>query len=152
MKIQIRKFDETKDARILEYQPDRTIIHTAGGKLSSLFNRSEFLDIFTPDCIWIALNEDKIIGAALFGKCDKENPHCAAIYGIWVDEPYRRRGVGGILLQKADMFAKTNGIDSITLQTSPDNVASLTLCKKAGYVITEETGKKLTLMKRVWRR
>jgi len=92
LKIQIRKYDERLDSRIIEYQPDCTIIRTAGGKVSSLFNQSEFRDIFTPDCIWVALNEDKIIGAVLFGRYNKENPHRAAIYGIWVDEPYRRRG------------------------------------------------------------
>lgn len=149
MKIQIKKFDESTDTRILEYTPDRTIIHTAGGKMSSLFSKSEFLDVFTPDGFWIALDDDKIIGAVLFGRYDKENPPCAAIYGIRVDEPYRRRGIGGILLQKADMYARNNSIDRMFLHTTPDNIAALTLFKKAGYMVTENTGDRLTLMKKM---
>ena len=149
MKIRIRKFDETKDTRILEYQPDCTIIHTASGKLSLLFQQSDFLDVFTPDHIWIALYDDKIIGTVLFGWDDKENPSCIVIYGIRIDEAYRGRGIGGILLQKADVFARTNGIGRITLQTSPGNTAALTLCKKAGYIVTENSNDKLTLVKRM---
>jgi RimJ/RimL family protein N-acetyltransferase len=149
LKIQIRKFDERKDTRIIEYQTDRTIIHTAGGQMSLPLNQSDFSDIFTSGCIWIALEDDKVIGAILFSRNDKGNLPCAAIYGIRVDEPYRRRGIGGILLQKADMFARTNGIDRITLQTSSENIASLTLCKKAGYTVTENSGDKLLLVKKM---
>jgi RimJ/RimL family protein N-acetyltransferase len=47
------------------------------------------------------------------------------------------------------MFARTNGIDSITIQTSPDNIASLTLCKKAGYIVTENSGNKIKLVKKI---
>ena len=149
MKIQIRKFDETKDTRILEYQPNRIIIDTTGGKMSSSFNQSDFHKILTSDGIWIALDEDKIIGAVLFGKYARENPTCIAIYGIRVDEPYRRRGIGGILLQKVDMYARREGIDLIILHIKPDNIASLTLFKKAGYIITENSSDKLKLIKKV---
>jgi ribosomal protein S18 acetylase RimI-like enzyme len=149
LKIQIRKFDERTDFRMLEYQPDRTIIHTAGGKMSSLFSRSEFLDVFMPDGFWIALDEDKIIGAVLFGVYAQENPGCAAIYGIRVDEPYRRRGIGGILLQKADMYARSKGIDRIILHTTPENIAAITLFKKAGYMVTENAGDRLKMVKKV---
>ncbi|UCC15936.1 MAG: GNAT family N-acetyltransferase [Dehalococcoidales bacterium] len=150
MKIQIRQFDERTDTRMLEYQSDRTIIHTASGRMSSLFNQSEFLDMFTPDGFWIALSEKMPIGAVLFGRYDKEKPRRAAVYGIRVDEPYRRRGIGGILLQKADMYARTNGIDRIFLHSTTDNIATMTLFKKAGYRIVENSGDKLELVKRIW--
>ena len=149
LKIQISKFDKRKDTQIIEYRPDRTIIHTAGGEMSSLFTRAEFLDTFSPDGIWIALNDDKIIGAVLFGRYNKENPPCATIYGIRVDEPYRRRGIGGILLQKADIYTRTNGIDNIILKTTPDNIAALTLFKKAGYIITKNSVDKVKLVKKI---
>ena len=117
--------------------------------MSLPFNRSDFHKILTSNGIWIALNDRNIIGAVMFGRNDKENPPYIDIYGIRVDEQYRGRGIGGILLQKADMFARTNGIDSIKLQTSYDNIASLTLCKKAGYIVTENSGDKLILVKRI---
>ena len=150
MKIRIRKFDERTDTRLLEYKPDRTIIHTAGGILSSPFDQSEFLDKFTPNGIWIALDDAIIIGAVVFGIYDKENPSCSALWGIRVDEPYRQRGIGGILLQKADMYARTNGIERLILHTTSDNIAALTLFKKAGYRVVEETDDRLTLVKKVW--
>jgi ribosomal protein S18 acetylase RimI-like enzyme len=134
---------------MLEYQPDRTIIHTAGGKMSSLFSRSEFLDVFMHDGFWIALDEDKIIGAVLFGVYVRENPACAAIYGIRVDEPYRQRGIGGILLQKADMYARSKGIDRIILHTTSENMAAITLFKKAGYMVAENAGDRLKMIKKV---
>ena len=135
---------------MLEYQSDRTIIHTVGGKMSSLFNQSEFLDVFTPDGIWIALKDSMIIGVVLLGKYKEAKPPCIAVYGIRVDEPYLRRGIGGILLQKADMYARTNGIDRLILHTTPDNIAAMTLFKKAGYRVVEETDDRLTLLKKVW--
>ena len=149
MKIRIGKFDERTDTRIIEYQPDRTIIYTAGGSMSSLFSKSEFLDIFTPDGFWIAFSHDIPIGSVLFGRYDKENPSCAAIYGIRVDEKYRRRGIGGVLLQKADKYARSNGIDRIILHTAPDNIAAITLCKKAGYIISENYVGKLKMVKKM---
>ena len=115
----------------------------------TLFNKSDFLDTFTSGCIWIALNDDKIIGTVLFGKYDKENPAWAAIYGIRVDEPYRQRGIGGILLQKADMYARNNGIDRIILHTTPENTAAITLFKKAGYMVIENTYDRLKMVKKV---
>lgn len=149
MKIQIRQFDERTDTQILELAPDRTIIHTAGGKMSSLFDQSEFLDVFTPDGFWIALEDDEVIGAVLFGRYDKENPSHAAVYGIRVDEPYRRRGIGGILLQKADMYARSNSIERMLLHTTPDNIAAMTLFKKAGYMVIEYSGDKIKMVKKV---
>ena len=134
---------------MIEYRPDRTIIHTAGGKLSSPFDQSEFLDKFTPDGIWIALDDNIIIGVVVFSIYDKANPSCTSLYGIRVDEPYRRRGIGGVLLQKADMYTRTGGIDSLILHITPDNIAAITLFKKAGYRVTENTGDKLTLMKKI---
>lgn len=118
--------------------------------MSSFFGKSAFSDIFTPNGIWIALDDDRIIGAVLFGRYDKENPPCAAIYGIRVDEPYRRRGIGGILLQKADMYARNNNIDRMLLHTTPENIAAVTLFKKAGYHVIENSGDRLTLMKKIW--
>ena len=135
---------------MLEYQPDRTTIHTAGGKMSSLFTKSDFLDVFMPDGFWIALDQDKIIGAVVFGRYDKENRPCAALYGIRVDEPYRQRGIGGILLQKADMYARSNSIDRIILHTTPENIAAMTLFKKAGYTVTENTGDRVKMVKKIW--
>ncbi|UCD08929.1 MAG: GNAT family N-acetyltransferase [Dehalococcoidales bacterium] len=149
MKIRIRKFDERTDTRIIEYQPDRTIIYTAGGSMSSLFSKSEFLDLFTPDGFWIAFSHDIPIGAVLFGKCDKEKPSCAAIYGIRVDEQYRRRGIGGVLSQKADKYVRSNSIDRIILHTTPDNIAAITLCKKAGFIISENSVDKMKMMKKM---
>jgi N-acetylglutamate synthase-like GNAT family acetyltransferase len=135
---------------MLEYQSDRTIIHTVGGKMSSLFNQSEFLDVFTPDGIWIALKDSMIIGVVLLGKYKEAKPPCIVVYGIRVDEPYLQKGIGGILLQKADMYARTNGIDRLILHTTPDNIAAMTLFKKAGYRVVEETDDRLTLLKKVW--
>jgi ribosomal protein S18 acetylase RimI-like enzyme len=137
---------------MLEYQPGHTIVHTAGGKMSSLFGKSEFLAAFTPEGFCIALDEDKIIGAVLFGIYAKEDPACAAIYGIRVDEPYGKRGIGGILLQKADMYARSNGIDRTILHTTPENIAAITLFKKAGYIITENSGGRVKMVKKVWTR
>ena len=117
--------------------------------MSSLFAQSEFLDVFTPDGIWIALDDSMIIGAVLLGKYKEKNPPCTAVYGIRVDEPYRQRGIGGILLQKADIYARNNNIDRILLHATPGNIAAMTLFKKAGYMVTGNTGDRLTLMKKI---
>ena len=114
-----------------------------------MFGKSEFLEIFTPEGFWIAIDDELIIGAVLFGRYEKHNPTQARIYGIRVDEPYRRRGIGGILLQKADRYARMKSIDRTILYTASDNLASLTLFKKAGYVITDNPNDKVTMVKKM---
>jgi hypothetical protein len=36
------------------------------------------------------------------------------------------------------------------LDTTTDNVAAITLCKKAGYIIIENSGDRLKLAKKIW--
>ena len=54
------------------------------------------------------------------------------------------------LLQRIQEKPKVPTIVYVTLQKTAENIAAMTLFKKAGYRVTEDSGDRLTLMKKIW--
>jgi ribosomal protein S18 acetylase RimI-like enzyme len=115
--------------------------------MSAFLDRKRFANLFLPDGIWLAVADGTIAGALLVGLyCDAGSP-CVAVYGIKVDEPYRRQGVGSLLMQKADEFAQSVCIDRLFLETKPDNGPALSLFSKCGYRVFESSPDSMKLDK-----
>jgi ribosomal protein S18 acetylase RimI-like enzyme len=47
------------------------------------------------------------------------------------------------------MYARSKGIDRIILHTTSKNMAAITLFKKAGYMVAENAGDRLKMIKKV---
>lgn len=65
--------------------------------------------------------------------------------GMWLDAPYRGRGLGTALLTESITWAKDNGAHKITLEVWPHNDEALTLYRRFGF---EQEG----YLRRHWRR
>jgi GNAT superfamily N-acetyltransferase len=148
MIITIRKFSPSIDNGILEFKNGCTAVHTGNSIVSVPFCQEDFQRVFYPDGIWLAHNGTAAIGAILFGKSASVNPSCE-VFGIQVDGEYRRRGIGGTLMYKAEIFAQSARINQLNLHTRPDNKPALTLFKKCWFKITESSAESLTMVKRI---
>ena len=135
--IEIRKYEESRDGGVLEFLPDRTYVHIGSVHMSTPLDRDRFLKLFLPNGLWLAVSDGVTVGGILVGPYDDQSVQCAAAYGIKVDVPCRRRGIGAMQMQKADEFARSAGLDRLFLETKPDNVPGLTLFRKCGYGIFE---------------
>jgi ribosomal protein S18 acetylase RimI-like enzyme len=59
----------------------------------------------------------------------------AALLAVAVAERARGRGVGGLLMQGAERYARTNGVEELTLFTADSNLAALDLFLRRGFRI-----------------
>ena len=63
----------------------------------------------------------------------REPQRTAHIITIDVVEPWRRRGVGGALMDAAEEWAKTKGLALIYLETAVDNTVAQSFYARRGY-------------------
>jgi len=144
---ELRKYDPAIDKRMLEFGQGTTVIHIGGVTMSMRLPRDEFLAKFMPDGIWLALSKGIVVGALLLGPCDEAGAPCVAVYGIKVDEPYRRRGIGRTLMRKAEEFARRQGTRRLFLETRRDNVPALALFSECGYTAVASTPDRVRMEK-----
>lgn len=147
MIITIRKFNEDTDSGLLDFQDNQAVIHAGGTQMTASITKEDLNTFVSNDGFWLATVDDKCIGALLVGPSCQEDRHYASIYGIAVDEPYRHRGLGGLLMHKADLFADKNGISQIIVTVRKDNQSALVLFRKCWFSITGSTDGTLTMMK-----
>lgn len=57
----------------------------------------------------------------------------AVIWGMWVAPAFRRRGYGGQLLAAGITWARDLGLETISLEVFPANIAAAALYQSAGF-------------------
>ena len=145
--VEVRRYDPSKDKGVLEFLPGKTLVRIGSAAMVPLFSRERFLAKFVPDGFRLAVDGTEVRGAVLIGVIDRADPPLVATYGIKVDIPYRRQGIGHQLMQKADVFAEMIGIDRLFVETRSDNAAALALYKKCGYTVFERTPENVKMEK-----
>ena len=143
----IRKFDPSTDADILEFEEGGTIVHIGSVAMMPLFSKEDFLRKFGTKGFYLAVEGKTVVGAILVAVEQEESSRFALIYGIKVDEPWRRQGIGFQLMRQADVFMEEAGLDRIVLDTRPDNTPALSLFRKCGFVIARKSRESLRLEK-----
>ena len=88
---------------------------------------STYLDLSE---IYVALLEDKIIGTFVLYPVDDDT---LEIKNIAVDEGLQRRGIGKLLLNKAEQISVSKGAKKIDIATSNASFEALSLYQKAGF-------------------
>jgi ribosomal protein S18 acetylase RimI-like enzyme len=89
--------------------------------------------------IKIIKHEEKIVGALLWSVMDQIQHGVTAIYDFWIDEGFRRRGLGGRLIQaviedmKHLLASNSFVLRKVLLTTSDNNVPAIRLYEKVGF-------------------
>ena len=86
----------------------------------------------------IAVDGDKICGFMCLLIQEKSrngyvHSKVAYIYNFGVDEAMRSRGIGGRMLQTAESFLQTKGVEAVELSVFMFNQRALTFYEKNGY-------------------
>ena len=75
---------------------------------------------------------------------DKNNPESSYIGEIFVEDKFRKNGIGKNLIEKCIEFAKKNKIKKNTLNTTIEgNSGTIEFYKRIGYKIVKEKGNKI---------
>jgi len=93
----------------------------------------EVLDDCTADphsATWIAQERDEIVGFLIAHHETKSRAH---IITLDVVESWRRRGVGGALMDEAEAWAKRRGAGLVYLETAEDNLPAQKFYVARGY-------------------
>ncbi len=144
----IRKYDEETDTGVLEFKDNETVIHIGSVTMHPLFSKEAFLNKFA-DGLFLAVEEEAVVGAILIGIESEEDSPCVVVYGIKVDPSYRRRGIGYRLMRQVDTFLKESGLTRAILHTRPDNTPAQRLFRNCGFAVIKQSNKEWTFEKRV---
>lgn len=83
--------------------------------------------------LWVAKINNKVVGSIQLHECTKPNGlHRVEIAKLMTHPEYRRNGIGRLLMQEAEKFAKTNGKSLIVLDTREGDSSNL-LYSSLGY-------------------
>jgi RimJ/RimL family protein N-acetyltransferase len=79
---------------------------------------------------FVADADGRIVGSAGISGGGAVPPYL----GMFVDEEWRGRGIGGALLEACIEWARSSGAHKVQLEVWPDNVAAISLYEKYGFV------------------
>jgi GNAT superfamily N-acetyltransferase len=118
---------------------------------------SEFLGRFDPedDGLWLAVDGEKVVGSVVIDAVDADTEGVHLRWYI-VDDEYRGRGIGTILLRKAMDFCRQRGYPIVYLWTFAGLDPARHLYEGQGFSLVEEKedrtwGEPVTEQKFVWR-
>jgi ribosomal-protein-alanine N-acetyltransferase len=83
---------------------------------------------------WVVEDRDEIVGFLIAGRAGMRAAH---IVTIDVRAAYRRRGVGRILMDAAEGWARERKVELIYLETAEDNLVAQRFYGARGYVKVE---------------
>jgi len=86
--------------------------------------------------MFLACEEEHVHGST-YGLVDRDRGEAGRIGGMWVEPDWRRRGVGGALLQAVFGWARERGFRRLGLWAPAGSPAALALYRQAGF---RETG------------
>jgi|SRR3990167_9023183 len=89
--------------------------------------------------ILIATSEDKIVGFVTYEKVEADYFDTSIVeHGdvleLYIDDRYRKYGIGNKLMSKVENFFKGEGLEFMSLQCSTYNKNALDFYSKSGYI------------------
>jgi GNAT superfamily N-acetyltransferase len=85
-----------------------------------------------PHVMFLAVEAELVVGST-YGLRDQDRSEAGRVGGMWVDPAWRRRGVGGALLQAVFGWARERGLNRLGLWAPAHSPAALTLYRQAGF-------------------
>lgn len=97
----------------------------------------------------VAIEDAKAVGLLhVYARPALEKPREAVVQALVVDEGYRGQGVGERLMQAAEAWARTHGLDTVVLYTRVDRADAQAFYARLGY----ETAATSNLMRKTLKR
>lgn len=91
--------------------------------------------------MFLACHANHVAGS-VYGLLDRERSEAGRVGSMWVDPDWRRRGIGGALLQAVFGWARERGMSRLGLWAPGHSPAALALYRSAGF---QETGRRRPL-------
>lgn len=89
---------------------------------------------------WFVLVEDNIVGFVSVSIDIRGNTKIGVFHTIFIEEPFRGKGIGKKLLKYAFEYLKSKGCSSVRSHVFPKNKRSLKLYRKLGFHVEKNTG------------
>jgi ribosomal protein S18 acetylase RimI-like enzyme len=86
-----------------------------------------------PGCIIIAERSGSIAGYVQFRESRTALGRAGVISHVFVDEAFRRHGLGRSLMEAAEQALDSRGVDRVRVTVTSSNAPSLGLCRGLGY-------------------
>lgn len=146
MACRIRKACAEDEARIRELFLEmlRTIYHTEDVRgYESGYLDKYWLD--REDRIYVA--EERTVVAFLSVEVYREPKEYIYLDDFSVAAPYRGKGIGTLLLQEAEAYAREIGINCLVFHVEKSNTSALRLYERLGYSIHRDNGSRYLMKK-----
>ena len=102
-------------------------------------NRLETLLANNDNCVFVAVENDAVIGwIHAFHSLQVESDFFVEIGGLVIDEKHRRKGIGQLLIDKIDPWAKSKGCTKIRVRCNAKRKESHLFYHRVGFTETKE--------------
>lgn len=103
-----------------------------------------FKSLIEDGTVWIALDDNKVIGyiaGSVAGKPSYATKSLAELDNFYIEEEYRRQGIGKRLVQELKNYCMSKGIEEIKVTASAKNANAREFYKSNGFEDFEVTYK-----------
>jgi ribosomal protein S18 acetylase RimI-like enzyme len=116
---------------------ERRFVRTEAVRGTVRTYRRQFRDAVTEThAKLLAVTGDRVVGAIVVERMPHPVNRHVATLGMAVEGPWRGRGVGSALMAAGLRWARSAGVEKVTLEVYPTNEAAVALYRKFGF--TEE--------------
>lgn len=141
---------DLKEVQNLNYQLFKLEYHNFDPALNmdwafSKAGESYFKNLIEKGTVWVAVNDNKVIGY-LAGSIDEEKPSyviklLAELNNFYIEEEYRRQGIGKKLVEEFKNYCINKGIEEMKVTASAKNMNARRFYQNNGFEDFEVTYK-----------
>jgi ribosomal protein S18 acetylase RimI-like enzyme len=97
--------------------------------------------------VLFAMSDGSPVGMIVYAVSGRsKTKHIAEIFGVYVSNGHRGRGVGTRMLERAlSQIRKNRGVIKVKLAVNPEQIPAVKLYRKAGFVVTGRARKELKI-------
>lgn len=88
-----------------------------------------------PDWVKVAEDDGKLIGYIWFKMIESTVGVFGRMEHLFVDETYRSRGVGRMLMESAEEYFRRQGVKKVKLTVTKSNESAISLYRNMGYEV-----------------
>ncbi len=134
-RITIRNFKHSDLEKLVEFKKESTGVSFPGRDFNEESFRRELLNRYSgdPESIKVAEMDGRVVGYVYFKITETAFGRSGVINHVFVDEEYRKIGLGQKLMGIAEDYLKSRGLKRIRVTITKTNEPSLRMCRRLGY-------------------